>query len=331
MVAEVNDMNSSAENRIRVFAPATVANVACGFDTLGFAINQPGDIVEAALRDAPGVRITGITGDGGRLPYEAEKNTAGVAVIALLEHIGLTTGVEMVVHKRMPLGSGLGSSAASSVAALYATNMLLGEPLQPLDLLPFAMKAEAIACGSPHADNVAPGLLGGFVLIRSYDPLDVVTIKYPEALHCTVLHPHIELRTEDSRRILRKHIRLEDAVIQWSNLAGLIAGLSQADFPLISRSLNDIIFEPVRSLLIPGFAQVKGSAMEAGALGCSISGSGPSVFALSTSIEEARRVGLAMKLAFSELQLESDIYVSPVNRQGPRVLAPKEDPVAPEF
>ncbi|MDG5766657.1 homoserine kinase [Balneolales bacterium ANBcel1] len=324
-------MSEVKTKRIRVFAPATVANVACGFDSLGFAINQPGDIVEAELSDTPGVRILDVTGDGGRLPREAEKNTAGVAVIAMLEHLGSRQGVDIVLHKRMPLGSGLGSSAASSVAALFAVNMLLEEPLDRAGLLPFAIKSEELACGSPHADNVAPGLLGGFVLIRSYSPLDVIPVDFPENLYCTILHPHIELRTEDSRRILRKHIKLQDAVIQWSNLAGLIAGLSKADFPLISRSLNDIIFEPVRSLLIPGFDKVKASALDSGALGCSISGSGPSVFALSTSAEQAREVGLAMKQAFSELQLESDIYVSPVNRSGPIVLAPEEEPVAPEF
>ncbi len=324
-------MSTLKNKQIRVFAPATVANVACGFDSLGFAINQPGDIVEAQLSDEPGVRILDVTGDGGRLPRDSESNTAGVAGIALLEHLESRQGVEMVVHKRMPLGSGLGSSAASSVAALFAVNKLLGEPLSKDALLPFAMKAEERACGSPHADNVAPGLLGGFVLIRSYDPLDVVPVEYPESLYCTILHPHIELRTEDSRKILRKHIKLKDAVIQWSNLAGLIAGLSKSDFPLISRSLNDIIFEPVRSLLIPGFDRVKGAALEAGALGCSISGSGPSVFALSTTEEKAREVGLAMKKAFSELQLESDVYVSPVNRTGPIVLEPEEEPVAPEF
>jgi len=318
-------------NQIRVFAPATVANVACGFDSLGFAIHQPGDIVEVSLSAEAGVRITGITGDDGRLPREAEKNTAGVAVLALLEHLEESQGVDIELHKRMPLGSGLGSSAASSVAALYATNQLLGGPLKKEEMLPFAMKAEASACGSPHADNVAPGLLGGFVLIRSYNPLDVISIDYPENLYCTILHPHIEVRTEDSRRILRKHIKLADAVIQWSNLAGLIAGLAKSDFDLISRSLNDIIFEPVRSLLIPGFDRVKGAAIASGALGCSISGSGPSVFALSTSAEKAREVGLAMKQAFSEMQLESDIYVSPVNSIGPRILQTDEDPVAPDF
>ncbi|MBP3193134.1 homoserine kinase [Natronogracilivirga saccharolytica] len=324
-------MTEYFDNKIRVFAPATVANVACGFDSLGFAINQPGDIVEAVLQDEPGVRISEITGENGRLPTEPEKNTAGVAVLALLEHLEETRGIEMSLHKRMPLGSGLGSSAASSVAALFAANELLGRPLKKGEMLPFAMKAEASACGSPHADNVAPGLLGGFALIRSYDPLDVVSIEYPENLCCTVLHPHIELRTEDSRRILRKHIKLQDAVIQWSNLAGLIAGLAKSDFDLISRSLNDIIFEPVRSLLIPGFDNVKGAAIEAGALGCSISGSGPSVFALSTTMDKAYEVGAAMKEAFSELQLDSDIYVSAVNKKGPRVLQPEEDPVQPDL
>ncbi len=319
-------MSKLEQHSIRVFAPATVANVACGFDSLGFAINMPGDIVEMSLHEHSGVRIRDITGDNGRLPREAENNTAGVSVLALLEHIGSQQGLEIVLHKRMPLGSGLGSSAASSVAALYAANLLLGEPLEKAELLPFAMKAEERACGSPHADNVAPGLLGGFVLIRSYDPLDVIQVDYPENLYCTILHPHIELRTEDSRRILRKHIKLKDAVIQWSNLAGLIAGLAKSDYDLISRSLNDIIFEPVRSLLIPGFDRVKASAIASGALGCSISGSGPSVFALSTTEVKAGEVGDAMQNSFAELQLDSDIFVSPVNSIGPRVLAPDEDP-----
>lgn len=320
-------MKETGPKTICVYAPATVANVACGFDSLGFAIHSPGDIIEVSITEKPGVFIEKITGDGGKLPKEADRNTAGVALLAYLEHLEEKRGFKINLHKKMPMGSGLGSSAASSVAALYAANLLLGKPLKKIDMLPFAMHAEASACGSPHADNVAPGLLGGMILIRSYSPLDVVYLEYPDNLFCTVLHPHIELRTEDSRRILRKQIKLEDAVIQWSNLAGLIAGLSKSDFPLISRSLNDIIFEPVRSLLIPGFDRVKSAAIASGALGCSISGSGPSVFALSTSQEEANKVGKAMKKAISELQLESDIYISSINKSGPMVIKSVDDPV----
>lgn len=305
--------------KISVYAPATVANVACGFDALGFALHRPGDIVEVELTEDNELRILEITGDEGKLPVEAEKNTAGVAVKALLAHLGSTQGVSLRVHKRMPLGSGLGSSAASSVAALHAVNLLLGRPCEQKELVPFAMMAEAAACGAPHADNVAPGLLGGFVLVRSYEPLDVIPLDYPEDLFCAVLHPHIELRTEDARRILRKQIRLSDAVAQWSNLAGLIAGLSRQDYGLISRSLNDFIFEPVRSLLIPGFDRVKDAAMHTGALGCSISGSGPSIFALCVSEPQAREVAWAMQQSLSSLRLDSDILISAVNADGPRI------------
>ena len=305
--------------KISVFAPATVANVACGFDALGFALHRPGDIVEAELTDGEQLRILEITFDDVKMPFDAETNTAGVAVKAMLTHLGSEQGISLRVHKRMPLGSGLGSSAASSVAALHAVNLLLGCPFEQRELVPFAMLAEAAACGAPHADNVAPGLLGGFVLVRSYDPLDVIPLDYPKELYCAILHPHIELRTEDARRILRRQIRLSDAVAQWSNLAGLIAGLSRQDYGLISRSLNDFIFEPVRSLLIPGFDRVKDAALQTGALGCSISGSGPSIFALCVSEDQAQRVASAMQQSLSSLELESDVLISAINPEGPGI------------
>lgn len=310
---------------ITVFASATVANVACGFDSLGFAIDQPGDEVTMQRNDTGEVRVTAITGDNGRLPLEAHKNTASVAVLTMLDELRrrgddrARAGFDMQVKKMMPLGSGLGSSAASSVAAIVAANALLGEPFTRQELLPFVMQSEKIACGAAHADNVAPALLGGFVLVRSYDPLDVVQLHVPSDLWCAVVHPHIELLTEDARKVLKKNIRLDDAVVQWSNLAGLITGLMKEDYELIGRSLDDIIFEPVRSLLIPGFDAVKGEALAAGALGCSISGSGPSIFALCRGEEKAREVGQAMVAAFEPYQLGTDLFVSQVNHQGPEI------------
>lgn len=310
-------------SEITVFASATVANVACGFDSLGFAIHEPGDEVTLVSTEGTGVRVTEITGDEGRLPLEAHKNTASVAVLTLLDALRARgdaraeAGFDIRIKKMMPLGSGLGSSAASSVAAVVGANALLGEPFTRKELLPFVMQSEKIACGAAHADNVAPALLGGFVLVRSYNPLDVVQLHVPADLWCAVVHPHIELLTEDARKVLKKNIRLDDAVVQWSNLAGLITGLMKEDYELIGRSLDDIIFEPVRSLLIPGFDAVKGEALANGALGCSISGSGPSIFALCRGEESARTVGQAMQQAFIPYQLDTDLYVSQVNHQGP--------------
>ncbi len=314
------------KKRIKVFAPATVANVACGFDIMGLALNEPGDEVVLELTDTPGVRIVDITGDEGKLPRETEKNTAGVAVARFFEDRGIKTGANIFLHKHMPLGSGLGSSAASAVAGVFAANELLTRhfPEKALqrreDLLPFAMEGERQACGSAHADNVAPSLLGGFVLIRSYHPLDVVRIPTPEALCCTVIHPHIEVQTKDARSILKKQLLLKDAVVQWGNAAGLIAGLWQCDFSLIGRSMEDVIVEPIRSILIPGFSSVKSAALDAGALGCGISGSGPSLFALSNDWEIGQQVGQAMTAAFEKIGIGSEVYVSKINRQGPKVI-----------
>jgi homoserine kinase len=302
---------------IRVFAPATVANVGCGFDVLGFALHEPGDHVIMALNNSGKTTIREITGDDGKLPLDPSKNTAATVVDAFLKYIGKRPGIDIWLHKKMPLGSGLGSSAASAVASLVAINELMGQPLSRQELLPFAMEGEKVACGAAHADNVAPALLGGFVLVRSYAPLEVVPLPVPEKLIATVIHPHIEVRTEDARSILRKSILLQDAVVQWGNIGGLIVGLMQSNYGLISRSLQDVIIEPVRSLLIPGFNQIKKAALEQGALGCSISGSGPSIFALSTSTTKAGNIAEAMRRELASLNIDCDIYISPINKQGP--------------
>jgi homoserine kinase len=318
----------SAE-QVTVFATATVANVASGFDVLGFALDTPGDAVTVTRVPGRAVRVVSITGDGGKLPTDPKKNTAAVAVQGLLSRLDFPFGVEISLDKKMPLSSGLGSSAASAVAAVYGANILAGSPLSSRDLLPFTIESERVACGAAHADNVAPSLLGGFVLIRSYEPLDVVKLPVPPGLACAVVHPHTELRTEDARRILKKEIRLSDAIRQWGNLAALVAALYSGDVQLLGRSLQDVVAEPARSLLIPGFPAVKAAALAAGALGCSISGSGPSVFALCAGTEDSSRVGSAMKAAFEAAGLACDLYLSAVNTKGPVVLATSDAPKAP--
>lgn len=303
---------------IKVYSPATVANVACGFDIFGFALDAPGDELIVRLSNDPGVRIVKITGDHDALSKEPDKNTAGVSVIKFLEFINSKQGIEIELHKKMPLGSGLGSSAASAAGSVFAANLLLGSPLSSKNLIPFAMEAERVACGSAHADNVAPAILGGFTLIRSYDPLDIVQIPINIELFCSVLHPKIEISTEYARKILKKEISLKQLVSQTANAAGLIAGLIQGDPLLIKRSLVDVVVEPIRSTLIPGFYDIQSTAMAEGALGCSISGSGPSMFALSQNKAKAEQVGLAMKKVCLAKGVACDLYISRINKQGPK-------------
>lgn len=306
---------------VKASAPATVANVSCGFDIFGFAVEAPADEVIVTLTDKPGVTISKIVGDEGRLPLEAAKNTSGVAVLEFLKAINSKQGADIVLYKNLPLGSGMGSSAASSAAALVAINELHGNPLTREQLLPFAMESERIACGSAHADNVAPSLLGGFVLIRGYAPLDVASIPTPANLFCTLVHPHLELKTEDSRRVLKPSIPIKDAITQWGNIAGMVVGLMKPDYGLIQRSLQDVVAEPIRSVLIPGFYKIKEEAMQAGALGCGISGSGPTIFALSTERAVAERVGKAMQEQFDILKLKSDVFVSRINSEGAKIVS----------
>lgn len=306
--------------KVRVFAPASVANVSCGFDVMGFALDRPGDEIVVQRSDTPGIRITKITGEEGMLPTSVEKNTAGVAVQKLLEHLQSDVGIEIEIHKKMPLGSGLGSSAASSVGAVVATNRLLGSPCTQNELLGFAAEGERVACGTPHLDNVAPALYGGLVFIRSQQPADVFQLDCPKPLFATVVHPQIEIKTEDTRKILRRDIPLQKAITQWGNVGGLVAGFLKGDYELISRSLQDVIIEPIRSVLIPGFGKVKQAALDAGALGSGISGSGPSIFALSVDEDTASAIGDAMQQAFDEIGLDNEIYVSPINKKGPRIL-----------
>lgn len=309
------------EKSVRVFAPATVANVVCGFDVLGFAVNEPGDEVIMRVTDKPGITISKITGDDGRLPLNPEKNTVSVSVKHYLQSIGRDDiGLDIELHKKMPIGSGLGSSSASTVAGLYAIKTLLEDDSDPLKLLPFAMKGEEMACGHGHADNVAPALFGGFVLIRSYEPLDVVRLPHPKDLYCAIVFPDVDVPTREARQIIRNKIYMKDAVTQWGNIAGLVSGLFMGDIDLIGRSMQDVLVEPVRSMLIPDFYKMREMAMETGAVSFGISGSGPSVFAFTRDKETATAITQKLQKHLSGIKIGSQAYVSPINDAGPMVM-----------
>ncbi len=308
---------------IKVFAPATVANLSCGFDVLGLALDNPGDIVTIRLVRTPGVVIKKITHDNGKLPYDSQKNTAGVAVIEYLHHMNLEVGVEIEIEKNLPLGSGMGSSGASAVAALWGINYLMGNKLSPGEMLPFAMEAEKVACGSAHADNVAPGLFGGLVLIRSYNPLDVVKLPFPKNICVVLIHPHVEIRTEEARKILPEKIALKKAVSQWGNIGGFISGIYTENYDLIKRSMVDIIVEPIRGKLIPFFFDVKNIAEKNGAIGCGISGSGPSIFAFCPDQKTAANLSNIVKSFYDGKSIASEVYISQINNKGPKILREK--------
>jgi homoserine kinase len=302
---------------IKAFAPASIGNLGVGFDIFGMAIERPGDEVIARKSDTPGLRITRITGANGNLPYAVEQNTAGVAALRLLEHLGETgRGIELEIHKKMPLGSGLGSSAASAVAAVMAVSELLRSGLSKRDLLPFACAGEQVASGGFHADNVAPSLLGGIILIRDNATLDVHRLHVPRGLYATVVYPHLQVLTREARAILKADVPLADYVRQSANVAGFVVGCYTGDVPLIGRSLRDDIIEPQRAGLITGFYDVQAAALGEGVLGCSISGSGPSVFALSANSLIAENSGQAMQRAFAKHGIESAVFISPVNQEG---------------
>nr|WP_292966446.1 homoserine kinase [Muricauda sp. UBA7809] len=299
---------------IKVFCPATIANVSCGFDVLGLALDSVGDEMTVRKTSEKGIRITKIMGQD--LPLETEKNVAGVAGLALLEKSDYDGGFEIEIDKRIKPGSGIGSSAASSTGAVWAMNELLGRPFSNLELVQFAMQGEKLASDVAHADNVAPAIYGGFTLVRSYDPLDIIPIPTPTELYATVIHPQIEIKTSDSRKILKTTISMEQGIQQWGNLGGLIAGLFLNDYELIGRSLHDHIVEPIRSILIPSFDHIKTNALKAGALGSGISGSGPSIFALSKGEEIAKNVAESMKETYKNIGVDFDIHISKVNSEG---------------
>jgi homoserine kinase len=298
---------------IRVHAPATVSNVVCGFDCLGFALTEPFDEITVRKIDEQVIRIS--HNDDFGLPADPEKNVAGVALRAMLNAADVEFGFEVEITKNIKPGSGIGSSAASSCGAVVAANHLLGDRFTKLELGEFAMEGEKLASGARHADNVAPCIFGGFTVVRSAAPLDIVSIEFPP-LFATVIHPQIEIRTADARAILPKQVPLNDAIKQWSNLASLVAALSKGDLDLLARSMEDFIVEPVRKNLIPKFDEVKEASLAAGAIGGGISGSGPSIFMLSDSASTAESVRSAMDYVFSLTAIEFNIYVSRISPAG---------------
>ena len=278
---------------IKFFSPASVANVSCGFDVLGFCLDPIGDEMVVRRTVAPGVKISKIEGQD--LPFDVKKNVAGVAAEALLKEFPVDFGFEIEIYKKIKAGSGIGSSAASAAGSVYGINELLGRPFTAHELVSFAMEGESFACGASHADNVAPVLLGGITLVRSTAPLEVIKLPSPSELTAVILHPKIELKTLHAREILKKNVSMEKAVQQWGNLGAFISALYQEDYELMSRSLKDGIVEPMRSLLIPNFENLKKASKDAGAIGFGISGSGPSVFALTQGLKTAKEVAEALK------------------------------------
>ena len=302
---------------IKIQAPATVANLVCGFDVLGMCLHKPFDIMEVRLLNERKIIIQ--SADGYNLPENPSENTAGAPLIEMLHEIDGDIGFEVIIHKRIKPGSGIGSSAASAAGATVAANLLLDGKFSNEDLVRFAMFGEKVASGVKHADNIAPCIYGGITLIRSIFPLDIVSIPAPD-LFVTVVHPQIEVRTSDARQILRKEVLLKDAIKQWGNIAGLVTGFMKNDLELIGRSLEDVIIEPVRSILIPGFDEVKHRSKEAGALGGGISGSGPSIFMLSEDEEIANSVEDVMKEIYERIGIPYHTYVTTINHQGVTVI-----------
>lgn len=315
------DINNSSSNvyqkQVTVYAPGTVANLVCGFDVLGLCLNDPYDVMHVRLLDEKKITIT--SADGYPLPSDPAQNTAGAPLIEMLDEVNENIGFEVVIQKHIKPGSGIGSSAASAAGAVVAANYLLNNKFSKEDLIRFAMFGEKVASGVKHADNVAPAIYGGITLIRSIFPLDIISINAPD-FFVTVVHPQIEVRTSDARQILRKEVLLKDAIKQWGNIAGLVAGFLKNDLDLVGRSLEDVIIEPVRSILIPGFDEVKRNCKNAGALGGGISGSGPSIFMISADIETAKSVENEMKAVFTKIGIDHHTYVTTLNKQGVRII-----------
>ena len=301
---------------IKIKSPATIANLVCGFDVLGLALNDPYDVMEVSLTETPGIKIK--HNDNFDLPTIPEENVAGVALLELIDEIDHDFGFEITIEKHIKPGSGLGSSAASAAGVVVAANHLLGNRFSNDDLVRFAMAGVKLASGVKHADNISPCIYGGITLIRGIFPLDIVSLSAPP-MYVTVVHPQIEVKTSDAREILRKEVLLKDAIKQWGNIAGLVAGFMKNDYGLISRSLEDVIIEPVRSMLIPGFDEVKKRSIGAGALGGGIAGSGPSIFMLSEKESTAKKVEGIMKDIYDSTGLKYHTYVTTINNEGIKI------------
>jgi homoserine kinase len=303
---------------LKIFSPATVANVSCGFDVLGFCLDTIGDEMIIRKTVEKGVRITKIV--GADLPFETKKNVAGVAALAIMNAANPDFGVEIEIYKNIKPGSGVGSSSASASGAVWAINELLGKPYNKQELTAFGMKGEAIASGAEHADNVAPGIFGGFTLVKQLNPLKVVQLPTPSKMYATILHPQIEVKTSEARAILPKEVSLQKAIKQWANVGSFVSGLYDEDYELISDSLVDNIVEPHRSKLIPHFDAVKEAMLKAGALGAGISGSGPSIFSLCKGEENAKKVAEAVIEVYKDKSIDYDVYVSKINTKGIKII-----------
>lgn len=301
--------------QVSVLSPATVSNVVCGFDCLGFALERPFD--EMTVRKIAEKTVRIINRDRFGLPTDPEKNVAGVTLLAMLSDADADFGFEVEITKHIKPGSGIGSSSASSCGAAAAANRLLANRFSKLELVDFAMEGEKLASGERHADNVAPSIFGGFTLVRSTDPLDIISLDFPE-LFATVIHPQIEIKTSEARAILPKEVPLKTAISQWGNLGSLVAGLAQGDYDLIARSMEDHIVEPARKSLIPKYDEVKSASLKAGAIGGGISGSGPSMFMLSKTMETAENVGAAMRSLYEQTEIQFNIYASGISSDGVR-------------
>lgn len=304
------------KNEIKIFSPATVANVSCGYDVLGFCLDTIGDEMVIRKTVRKGIYITKI--EGYDLPLDATKNVAGVSALAMIADAKPDFGFEIEIYKNIKPGSGIGSSSASASGSVFAINELLGKPYTKTQVTDFAMKGESLASGSEHADNLAPGIFGGFTLVKSISPLEILQLPTPKDVYATIIHPQIEIKTSDARAILPKTFPLKDAITQWANLGSFVHALHTSDYELLKRSLQDVIVEPHRSQLIPHFAEVKLAALQHGALGASISGAGPAIFALSKGIENAKNVEKAIREVYSKTAIDFETYVSKINIEGIR-------------
>jgi len=310
-------------NKLSYFAPATAANLAAGFEIFGMALEGPGDIVTIEKASHNSIEVISISGDRGKLPSDPKKNTAAVAVSFLLKHLNLDQGLNISIEKHLPLCSGMGSSAASAAAAVAAANELLEANLPLRELVPFAMEAERVACGSAHADNVAPSLLGGITLIRSYYPLDIINLPFPENLHYALVNPNIEIDTKSARALVPQKFSQQQTVSQTGNAAAFVTALATGNYELLKSSCEDFLAEPYRASLIAGFSLVKQAALDAGATGAGLSGSGPSMFAFSDSLSGAKKCADAMQEIFQKQQIQSKQYVSKIPKAGARKITPK--------
>ncbi len=305
-------------NKTTVFAPATIANLGCGFDVMGMALDEEGDVLEMSMSEGDGLNIANACSVP--LPEDKEKNVITPVVQAFLKATGRKAQIDITVKRKIYPGSGIGSSAASSAAAAYGMNELFGRPYTPQELVVFAMEGERLACGSAHADNVAPAIMGGAVLVRGYNPLDVIQLPVPDNFYCSVVHPQIVVTTKQAREVLPTQIPLQTAVRQWGNVGGLVAGFFSGDIKLIGRAMHDEVAEPFRKAFIPGFDQLKARLLNAGALAMNISGSGPSVFALSDNKATADIVGVIMWEHFAAQGIASETFVMKVSQNGAKTI-----------